>query len=351
MEVLAAIPFIYIIHISDSQLSPVIFRIMIWTYIFAPLVGGVIGYVTNDIAIRMLFRPHTAKHIMGWRIPFTPGIIPKEKGRIAEAVGTAISDNLMSQEVLEKYLLSDHMLDRVRTSIEDFIAKQKGNSETVAQFLEHYLSREEVAALADNVKEDLTRQMHDKLSSPELGRQVAKAAMAYIAEKMNAKGAEDILSEIGGLIGELGMAAKLLFTGSVINKFLELLREPVEQFLAKNINEILQKNADAIISNLVESETDNFLSRPVKDLLAGQNAKLADAVNAMVSSYKTIITDHLPKILESIDIRTIVRERINEMDMDETEKLILQVMNKELRAIVWLGALLGMLMGCVNIFL
>ena len=45
-------------------------------YIIPPLVGGVIGYVTNDIAIRMLFRPHTAKHIMGWRIPFTPGIIP-----------------------------------------------------------------------------------------------------------------------------------------------------------------------------------------------------------------------------------------------------------------------------------
>ena len=324
---------------------------MVPSYILAPLVGGVIGYVTNDIAIRMLFRPHTAKHIMGWRVPFTPGIIPKEKGRIAEAVGTAISDNLMSQEVLEKYLLSDHMVNRVRTSIEDFIAKQKGNSETVAQFLEHYLSRKEVAALADNVKEDLTRQMHDKLSSPELGRQVAKAAMAYIAEKMNAKGAEDILSEIGGLIGGLGMAAKLFFTGSVINKFLELLREPVERFLAKNVNEILQKNGDAIITDLVGSETDKFLAKPVKELLAGQDAKLADAVSTLVSIYKTIITEHLPKILESIDISTIVRERINEMDMNETEALILQVMNKELRAIVWLGALLGTLMGCVNFFL
>ena len=134
-------------------------------------------------------------------------------------------------------------------------------------------------------------------------------------------------------------------------KFFDLLREPVERFLAKNVNEIFQKNGDAIISNLVESETDKFLSRPVKDLLAGQEAKLADAVNTMVSIYKTIITEHLPKILESIDISAIVRERINEMDMDDTEKLILQVMNKELRAIVWLGALLGSLMGCVNIFL
>lgn len=324
---------------------------IITSYILPPLVGGVIGYVTNDIAIRMLFRPHTAKYIMGWRVPFTPGIIPKEKGRIAEAVGTVISNNLMSEAVLEKYLLSDNMVNRVRTSIVDFIANQKTNSETVAQFLEHYLSREEVAALADSAKEGLTRQMHDKISDPELGRQVAKAAMEYVADKINSNGAADILSEIGGLVGGLGMAAKLLFTGSVISKFLELLREPIEQFLAKNVNEILQKNGDVIIGNLVESETDKFLSRPVKDLLAGQEAKLADAVNTMVSIYKTIITDHLPKILESIDISTIVRERINEMDMDETEKLILQVMNKELRAIVWLGALLGTLMGCVNIFL
>lgn len=320
---------------------------IITSYIIPPLVGGIIGYVTNDIAIRMLFRPHTAKHIMGWRVPFTPGIIPKEKGRIAEAVGTVISDNLMSQE----YLLSDNMVGRVRASIEEFIAKEKADDETVRQFLEHYLSREEVATLADSAKEGLTRQMHDKISDLELGRQVAKAAMEYVADKINSNGAADILSEIGGLVGGLGMAAKLLFTGSVINKFLELLREPVERFLAKNVNEILQKNGDAIIGNLVESEIDKLLSRPMKDLLAGQDAKLADAVNTMVSIYKTIISDHLPKILESIDISTIVRERINDMDMNETENLILQVMNKELRAIVWLGALLGTLMGCVNIFL
>lgn len=324
---------------------------IITSYILAPLVGGVIGYVTNDIAIRMLFRPHTAKHIMGWRVPFTPGIIPKEKGRIAEAVGTAISDNLMSQEVLEKYLLSDNMVGRVRSSMEEFIAKQKVNEESVSQFLEHYLSHAELMTLADSAKEDLIRQMHDKISDPELGRQVAKAAMTYVGEKITSNGGADILSEIGGLMGGFGMAAKLFFTGSVISKFLELLREPVERFLAKNVNEILQKNGDAIISNLVGSETDKLLAKPVKNLLVGQDEKLADAVNTMVSIYKTIITEHLPKILESVNISTIVRERINEMDMDETEKLILQVMNKELRAIVWLGALLGTLMGCVNIFL
>lgn len=69
------------------------------------------------------------------------------------------------------------------------------------------------------------------------------------------------------------------------------------------------------------------------------------------SIYRTIINDHLPKILESIDISKIVRERINEMDVNETKNLIFQVMDKELKAIVWLGALLGLVMGSINIFL
>lgn len=36
------------------------------------------------------------------------------------------------------------------------------------------------------------------------------------------------------------------------------------------------------------------------------------------------------------------------MDMDEAEAIILDVMKKELKAIVWLGALLGAVMGTVN---
>ena len=72
------------------------------TYIARPLIGAVIGYITNDIAIRMLFRPRRAKYIFGFRLPFTPGLIPKEKARIAASIGEAVSKNLMNREVLEK---------------------------------------------------------------------------------------------------------------------------------------------------------------------------------------------------------------------------------------------------------
>jgi uncharacterized membrane protein YheB (UPF0754 family) len=47
------------------------------SYLLGPLFGAVVGYATNDFAIRMMLHPHHAKYIFGIHIPFTPGLIPK----------------------------------------------------------------------------------------------------------------------------------------------------------------------------------------------------------------------------------------------------------------------------------
>lgn len=321
------------------------------SYIIAPLLGGVIGYITNDIAIRMLFRPHTAKYIFGIHIPFTPGIIPKEKGRIAEAVGGVISENLMNKEVLEKYLLSEDMIGKVRSSVEEFITTQQKNQETVACFLGHYLSKEEIATIAQNINQGITKQTYEKLADSAVGEKVAHIAIDHVAQKLTIDGAQELLSGIGGALGGLGGMAAGLFGGNIVAKFLGMLREPAEHFLAKNINTMLRDNGEEIVSNMIGGEVDSFLNKPVCKSLEGHEEQLAQAVNTVESIYRSIITEHLPKILDSIDISKIVRERINEMDVNETEKLIFQVMSKELKTIVWLGALLGLVMGSINILL
>lgn len=321
------------------------------SYIIAPLLGGVIGYITNDIAIRMLFRPHTAKYVFGIHIPFTPGIIPKEKGRIAEAVGGVISENLMNKDVLEKYLLSEDMIGKVRSAVEEFIAIQQRNSETVVQFLGHYLSKEEIDTIAQNINHSITKQTYEKLADSTVGEKVAHIAIDHVAQKLTINGAQELLSGIGGTLGGLGGMAAGLFGGNIVAKFLGMLREPAEHFLAKNINTMLQDNGEEIVSNMIGGEVDNFLNKTVSKLLEGHEEQLAQAVNTIESIYRSIITEHLPKILQSIDISKIVRERINEMDVNETEKLIFQVMDKELKAIVWLGALLGLVMGSINLLI
>ena len=321
------------------------------SYIIAPLLGGVIGYITNDIAIRMLFRPHTAKYIFGIHIPFTPGIIPKEKGRIAEAVGGVISENLMNKEVLEKYLLSEDMVGKVRSAVDEFIATQQRNNETVSQFLGHYLAKEEIDTISQNINQSITKQTYEKLADSSVGEKVAHIAIDHVAQKLTIDGAQELLSGIGGALGGLGGMAAGLFGGNIVAKFLGMLRDPAEYFLAKNINTMLRDNGEEIVSNMIGGEVDNFLNKPVSNLLEGHEEQLAQAVNTIESIYRSIITEHLPKILQSIDISKIVRERINEMDVNETEKLIFQVMDKELKAIVWLGALLGLVMGSINILI
>lgn len=321
------------------------------SYIIAPLLGGVIGYITNDIAIRMLFRPHTAKYVFGIHIPFTPGIIPKEKGRIAEAVGGVISENLMNKEVLEKYLLSEDMIEKVRSAVEEFIATQQINNETVVQFLGHYLSKEEIDTIAQNINQSITKQTYEKLADSSVGEKVAHIAIDHVAQKLTIDGAQELLSGIGGALGGIGGMAAGLFGGNIVAKFLGMLREPAEHFLAKNINTMLRDNGEDIVSNMIGGEVDAFFNKPVSKLLEGHEEQLAQAVNTIESIYRSIITEHLPKILQSFDISKIVRERINEMDVNETEKLIFQVMDKELKAIVWLGALLGLLMGSINLIL
>jgi uncharacterized membrane protein YheB (UPF0754 family) len=52
-----------------------------------------------------------------------------------------------------------------------------------------------------------------------------------------------------------------------------------------------------------------------------------------------------------VNISQIVESRINEMDMRDVEKIIFEVMDKELKAIVRLGALLGFIMGWINCLL
>lgn len=320
------------------------------TYFIAPLLGGLIGYITNDIAIRMLFRPHKAKYLFGIHIPFTPGIIPKEKGRIAEAIGGVISENLMNNEVLEKYLLSDEMIGKVRSAVEEFISTQQQNQESVDRFLGHYLSNDEIDTITQNINQSITKQTYEKLADSSVGDKVAHIAIDHVAQKLTIDGAQELLSGIGGALGGLkGMAAGL-FGGNIVAKFLGMLREPAEHFLAKNINTMLRDNGEEIVSNMIGGEVDHFLDKPVCKLLEGHEEQLAQTVDSIESIYRSIITEHLPKILESIDISKIVRERINEMDVNETEKLIFQVMDKELKAIVWLGALLGLLMGYINCF-
>ena len=295
-------------------------------YLAFPVVGAVIGYITNDIAIRMLFRPHQAKYFMGIHIPFTPGIIPKEKSRIASAIGKAVSENLMNREVLEKSLLSDDMLIKISDAIDEFVTTQSANNETIEEFARHYLPQEDIDAMRENATDGIVRMITSKLQDSKLGESIARMATQHVMEKTR--------KSVAGRFGA--------------DMLLQPIAQLVEGILAKHINEILHNNSRQMVENLVAEESTKLTGMTMRSLMTGHDEQVKQAKNGILNAYRVIITEHLPRILQDIDISTIIEQRINDMDMDEAEAIILDVMKKELRAIVWLGALLGSIMGTLN---
>jgi uncharacterized membrane protein YheB (UPF0754 family) len=89
-------------------------------WVLPVVVGGAIGYVTNDIAIKMMFRPLKEKRILGLRVPFTPGILPKNRGRLASSIGDTVSQELITAEVLSGRIEDPQFKESVASLVKGF---------------------------------------------------------------------------------------------------------------------------------------------------------------------------------------------------------------------------------------
>jgi uncharacterized membrane protein YheB (UPF0754 family) len=87
---------------------------LVWNFVLFPVVGAVIGALTNQIAIKMLFRPYAEIRWGGVRLPFTPGVIPSQRRVIAENIATTFEAQLLSGAEIHAVLTGD----RARTTVD-----------------------------------------------------------------------------------------------------------------------------------------------------------------------------------------------------------------------------------------
>ena len=73
----------------------------LWIYVAPPVAGAIIGYFTNDIAIKMLFRPYKAIYFGKRQLPFTPGLIPRNQERLAKRIADTIMGSLLTPGELQ----------------------------------------------------------------------------------------------------------------------------------------------------------------------------------------------------------------------------------------------------------
>ncbi len=86
-------------------------------WVLPPLLGAIIGYVTNSIAIKMLFRPLREIRVAGVRVPLTPGIIPKQRHELAQSIGRMVSNQLLTEDVLRAQLRSQRFQEGIRATV------------------------------------------------------------------------------------------------------------------------------------------------------------------------------------------------------------------------------------------
>lgn len=91
--------------------------------ILIPLIGALIGYITNYIAIKMLFRPYKPIYIFGFKLPFTPGIIPKERKYIIESIANIVVQQIFTEEKIQKFLKNLNYERVLEEKVDNFIEK------------------------------------------------------------------------------------------------------------------------------------------------------------------------------------------------------------------------------------
>ena len=297
--------------------------------IAGPAIGAVIGYCTNYIAVKMLFRPLKPIKIGNRTLPFTPGIIPKGQGRMAKALGQAVGEHLLTKEDFEKMLLSEDIKNAVVDAVSRKAEKLKHTDASLEEFLSQYTGQEEYDLMRDKLEDYITEKITEKIT----------------------EGVEKL--DIGAIIVEEGTKEiKEKFKGGMLSMFLnDELIQSVAAPIGKKVDDYIKENGEekirpAVVAQLAAAESKSVAEWT--ELLPVSDKKLRQIVENI---YVRFVNEKAEELAEKFHVAEIVEEKINAMDVLELENLLLGIMKKELNAVVSLGAVIGFVLGLLNIWI
>ncbi len=134
-------------------------------YVGIPLGAAIIGYVTNWVAIRMLFRPHTEKRLFGVKVPFTPGVIPARRAEMAERMGAAVARHLITEDSIAARIdtpeVRGHLEQLVSGYLDEWLDRELGPLESLIpeEFRREW--EDALKALQDRIREEIARVLRD----------------------------------------------------------------------------------------------------------------------------------------------------------------------------------------------
>ena len=285
-----------------------------------PIIGAVIGYCTNYIAVKMLFYPRNEIKVWGHKVPFTPGAIPKGKPRLAKTVGSVVANTLLTEEDIKQRILSPETEEAVVDKIMDELSKKIYVG--MGRICSNY---EEYGDLKANLSDAFTDQIMESIGKIDFKNTIATEAGRIIKEKVN------------------GTMLAMFLSNEMLDSFIQPVGIELENYIAENGRDFVQKEVNEKIMV--------FEQKSILDLCEDMNVEEERIRTAVRSIYHKASENAVNGVLKTVDISAMIEDKINEMKTEELEKVVLAVMKKELDTIVNLGALIGFILGSLNTIL
>lgn len=181
----------------------------------AVIIGAIIGYVTNILAIKLLFRP-----LKPFRIPVINyeiwGLIPKRKAEIAKNIGDVISNDLLSVDDIisnsfnseDKEKINNIILDKIKNIISEKLNIIPMPFKIMAEPLISEIIDKEVPKAIEDISDDIISNLKDKININDIVEEKINNLDLIELENMILKICKKELTQIenlglilGGLIG------------------------------------------------------------------------------------------------------------------------------------------------------
>ena len=321
-------------------------------YFLPPVLGAVIGYVTNAIAIRMLFRPLTEKYIFKIKIPFTPGIIPKQRGNLAENIARMVSDELLTEDAMRKQIQSENFQAGIYKGVSSFTEKilkaeigkkTTGNLEMpvpiekargiITTLLKDFFSSGTFSDILHNV---IYKVFHFLFSIDvkDLLRRVDRKHIEKLLETLTSEKAEEAVQRMvkNGLAGKLD-------TGTKINAFLS---EDVIHAVSAVFESLYPDIFSALMEWLKKQSTRDQMEYRGRFLVRDMLDKLTAFQRFFISAaqYDRVIEEKMPEIVWDV-IRMVEQAGNDRKNQNElfgaAEKALTEFGKKELSELSFLA--------------
>ena len=195
-------------------------------------VGAVIGYVTNYVAIKLLFRPYKPLKL-GKITLFPQGVIPREKKSLARKVGEVVRNYILSEEEIKK------------------IIETKEVKEEIIGFIDLKI---------DNMFE---KKITDFMGKDEIVEKISAFIETFVKEKFPMFASFVNSNMIKSVFENVEFNVKI---NEIINpgKAKEVIREELLFFLEEEVPKLFMK---ANIDKIVEDKVASFDEKTLEDML------------------------------------------------------------------------------------